>query len=139
MKLESFSPSPLRATNTKPNTKMTTTSKSILIDTQEVERDYGFEGTRAIVDTAEHGRILIEDGFGGMDSLEGGCVRWKHGSAYKLQPEDTFESLEEDSDFESCGVTISKLDAIIQQCDDSRPYLQWSGHVVASIAKSLGI
>jgi hypothetical protein len=41
-----------------------------------IKRDYGFDGTRAIVDTAKHGRILIEDGYGGEDTMKGGCVRW---------------------------------------------------------------
>ena len=118
---------------------MPTTSKSSLIETQDVERDYGFSGTRAIVDTADHGRILIEDGFGGMDGIEGGCVRWKHGSAYQLQPGDTFDSLEEEWGTQCCGAPISGLDAVIQQCDDTRLYLQWSGYIVASIAKSLGL
>jgi hypothetical protein len=120
---------PVRPRRNQPtNRKMKTTQKATLIETQATVRDYGFTGTLAIVDTADHGRILIEDGFGGMDSIEGGCVRWKHGSAYQLQPGDTFASLGQNG-----------LAAVIQQCDESRPYLQWSGHVVASVAKSLGL
>lgn len=113
-------------------------TKNRLIETKEIERDYGFSGTRAIVDTANHGRILIEDGFGGMDGIEGGCVRWKHGSAYQLQPADTFESLEEEWGTQ-CGASISGLDAVIQQCDESRPYLNLSGIEVDGIAKSLNL
>ena len=112
------------------------TTKSRLVETQDVERDYGFAGMQAIVDTENHGRILIEDGFGGMDSLEGGCVRWKHGSAYQLKPGDTFESLDEVS-FYHVDLPYTYLDAVVQQADDSRPWLPWDGKIVASIAKSL--
>jgi len=115
------------------------TPKNKLIETQDIERDYGFKGTRAIVDTLKHGRLLIEDGYGGVDSMGGGCVRWKHGSAYQLQPGDTFESLQTDSEWEDCGQTMTKLGAILWQVDDSRPYLHWDGHAIASLAGSLGL
>lgn len=111
----------------------TKTPKATISETRTVARDYGMAGTLAIIDHPTHGRLLIEDGFGGMDSLEGGCVRWKHGAAYQLQPGDTFEALDEDLGIDC----MTRLSAIVAQLDDARPWLAWNGHAVASLARSL--
>ena len=110
----------------------------LLVETRHVERDYGFAGTQAIVDT-KNGRLLIEDGYGGEGTLAGGCVRWRHGSAYALQPGDTFESMA--AKFGTCwGEDVSILSAVIAQADEARPYLNyWSGHAIALVASKLGI
>lgn len=100
-------------------------TKNTLIASVEVERDYGFIGIRAIVDTESNERLLIEDGFGGMDSLEGACVRWRHGSAFQLLPTDTFETF--------------NIADVIQQNDPARPYLLWDGFVVEKIAYSVSL
>jgi len=114
------------------------THGDLLVETQAVERDYGFKGTQAIIDT-KNGRLLIKDGYGGVDTLAGGCVRWRHGAAYALQPGDTFESMA--AKFGTCfGEDVSILSAVFEQADDARPYLPyWSGHAIAAVARKLGI
>jgi len=117
-----------------PGIKMT----DLLVETQAVERDYGFDGTQAIIDT-NNGRLLIKDGYGGVDTLAGGCVRWRHGAAYALQPGDTFKSMS--AKFGTCyGKDVSILSAVFEQADEARPYLPyWSGDAIAAVARQLGI
>lgn len=109
--------------------------KISLVDKINVTRDYGFDGVIAIVDHADHGRLLIEDGYGGEMSLDGGCVRWRHGSAYQLQADDTFETLN-NLVFNNC---ISGLDVATKQLDQNRSWIDWDGHVVEKIAKLAGL
>jgi hypothetical protein len=114
-----------------------TTMPNTIVESRAVKRDYGFDGTEAIVDTEKHGRLLIMDGFGGMDELRGGTVRWEHGSVYQLQPGDTFETLDEDSDYSCCGERLSRLRVVVEQSDPSRPWVDWSGHALAGFARKL--
>jgi len=88
-----------------------------LIESETVERDYGTSGTNAILEQPNGDRYLICDGFGGIDTLEGGCVRWKHGTAYRLQSGDTLESLRSTEWNEH----VSLFDAVINGYDESRP------------------
>lgn len=106
-----------------------------IIDKTNVERAYGFMGTIAVIDHPTHGRLLIEDGFGGQSELRGGMVRWDHGSVYKLQLGDTIESL--DSEGWSDGMTL--LQAVRACCDPSRPMLAVAGITAESIAKQAGL
>ena len=89
-----------------------------LIEAEKVERDYGFTGTNAIVES-DGKRLLICDGFGGMDSLQGGAVRWRHGMAIELKPEDTIESLRAGE----WNETTTHWDAVIHGRDKDRPIL----------------
>ncbi len=102
-----------------------------IVEQRSVERDYGIPGTECIVDT-DQGRILIADAFGGIDSPDGGTVRWEHGSAYALQPGDTFAHLDAGGDY-------SRLDLVLLQQDDSRPWLGWGGKTVEQFAQSIGV
>jgi hypothetical protein len=113
--------------------KPTTTIQIIEIKT--TPRDYGMAGTQAVVDHPKHGRLLIEDGFGGMDQLRGGCVRWEHGSVYQLQPGDTISSLEA----AEWNDNYNGLQAVVNLLDDSRPYLQWDGSAIAAVSKKAGL
>jgi len=88
-----------------------------LIESVSVERDYGRTGTDAIVEANDGERYLIRDGFGGVDSLEGGAVRWSNGALYHLQPEDTIASLQS----EAWNETTSVWDAVVAGFDGSRP------------------
>lgn len=105
-----------------------------LIESESVERDYGFAGTIAIVEHSTHGRLLIQDGYGEMD-LRGGMVRWEHGMVIKLQPADTIESLRADMG----KVPVSDWERMVHGYDDARPVLGWDGRMVAAIAKSAGL
>lgn len=112
-----------------------TQAKISLVDKIDVTRDYGFDGVIAIVDHQHHGRLLIQDGYGGDMTLAGGFVRWSHGSAYKLQKNDTFTILENLKFNDHFG----GIEVITQQLDKTRPPLFWDGHIVEKIAKSAGL
>lgn len=103
-----------------------------LIERESVDRQFGFSGTNAIVEIDDCHRLLVCDGFGGIDSLEGGTVRWRHGAVYGLQPSDTFESLRagEWNEHETLW------DAVIHGHDGLRPVLDADPE---EVAKSAGI
>jgi len=88
-----------------------------LIEHESVERDYGFKGTDAIVEANNGDRYLIRDGFGGIDTMAGGAVRWRHGMAVKLQPSDTIDSLKS----EKWNDETSLWHAVVNGFDDNRP------------------
>lgn len=102
-----------------------------VIEIKSVEREYGFEGKIAIIDHDKHGRLLIVDGFGGMDELCGGMVRWRHGSVFKLHPDDALNSL----DRGEWNEFMTLMEAVQRDADKSRPRLDWSGHMCAALAK----
>jgi hypothetical protein len=106
-----------------------------VIEQEQVERDYGMQGVEAIVEHPEHGLIYIADGFGGMDTMRGGAVRWEHGMAVKLQPGDTLENLRETEWNDS--TTLFR--AMLEGYDESRPVLQLTGRQVSAIAKAAGL
>jgi len=106
-----------------------------LIEKETVERDYGFDGVNAIVDCEKNGRLLIMDGFGGMDTAAGGAVRFRHGMAVKLAKGDTLQALESADWNEG----TSHMSAILQGYDKNRPILNWGGFVIDKIAKTVGL
>lgn len=101
-----------------------------LIQKRAVKRDYGFIGNEVIVDHPKHGRLLITDGYG-EDGLNGGSVRWKHGYAIKLLPNDTFESLEE-----PWNDTETILSAAIRCYDPKRQILPWNGKIIEKMMEN---
>ena len=101
--------------------------KPTVIETRDVERDYGFRGTNAIIDHPKHGRLLVCDGFGGMDTLRGGAVRWEHGIVVLLRADDTFATIDPTWDYVRHGY------------DDDRPIQMWGGQAIASLAKACGL
>lgn len=111
-------------------------SKSKIIEQISVERDYGFTGTAAIVDHKKYGRIFIEDGFGGIDTLAGGRVRFKHGMIISLKKDDTFEKL---GSFVDRLDNISILELAENGYDSTRPILDLSGFSIDKIAISIGL
>lgn len=111
---------------------MTTTPTSTLIESETTPREYGMLGTKAIIDHPKHGRLLLNQQFGGWDSLEGGSVRWSHGYAIALRPADTLSSL----DSEPWNEDHSLLDAVLRDLDPSRPMLDLPGWLVEQIARS---
>lgn len=116
---------------------ITEQKKNVLVDSITWEGDYGFERTAAIIDHKKHGRILITDGFGGMDQLCGGMVRWSHGMAIKLQPMDaSIDELEN----KMWNYHMTLLEAILAGQDETRPILL-NIHPMAlgNIAKSVGL
>ena len=100
-----------------------------LIEAETVTRAYDFRGTDAIVES-DGNRLLICDGFGGVDSLRGGAVRWEHGLVIRLQPDDTIESLKR-AMWNEC---TSHWLAIVSGYDRSRPILLESPVKLAAAA-----
>jgi len=102
-----------------------------IIEKIDVERDYGLIGTALVIDHEKHGRLLLNDGFGGIDTPAGGAVRWRHGMAVKLLPSDTIESLQSTpwNDY------ASTYDAVLAGHDKNRPVLDWTGDMVERLAK----
>jgi hypothetical protein len=103
------------------------------LEARSVTRDYGFAGVEAIVET-EHGLLLVCDGFGGMDTPAGGCVRWRHGMVVALQAGDTFASLAA-----PWNGTASVMDAAIRGYDPSRPVLDLEGKEIQKLADAANL
>lgn len=104
-----------------------------IIEQRQVKRDHGFDGWEVIIDHPKHGRLYVIDGFGGGD-IEGGCIRWKHGSVFSLKKDDTFESLES----ERWNDSMDRLDAVLEHLDTDRPWLDWDGFVIEKMMAKLG-
>jgi hypothetical protein len=109
-------------------------TKCTLIDQIYTQRDYGIPGIVAIIDHNHHGRLLIADGFGGIDSLDGGAVRFKHGVVVKLNQDDTFAKLNG-----KWNNYINHYKAILEGYDPDRLVLEWQGWAIANIAKQVGL
>jgi hypothetical protein len=105
-----------------------------VISKRSVERAYGLNGNEIIIDHATAGRLLLTDGFGGIDTLDGGAVRWKHGLVVQLKPDDTFSVI--DSQLADCSYLH---DWVIDGYGESRPILNWSGYAIENLAKSLDL
>ena len=107
----------------------TAKAKNTLIESDSRSGAYGMRQSRAIIQHHTEGRLLLVEGFGGMDSVEGGMYRWKHGSAYKITEADTLESIfskHTESEF-------SDYDCMRQNA------LEWSGNIIAKVAQSAGL
>lgn len=102
-----------------------------IIEQETREGQYGMGTSAMVVEHPEHGRLLLVDGFGGLDTPKGGAYRWEHGAAYRLQPGDTLGSLHAAAWNEG----TSLYDAVVRGHDRTRPALEWPGHVLAAIAK----
>lgn len=100
-------------------------TKSKLLDFERRKTIYDFVQTRAIVQTPK-GRLYIQQGFGGINQLRGGAVRWVHGLAVRIP--DTLE-------------TLSELDSSVgfSTIENEYEVLNWDGRVIEAIAKMLGL
>ena len=107
-----------------------TTSK--IIEKRTVKGAYDLDQDQMILDHPEHGRLLLIEGFGGMDSPIGGMYRWIHGTTIQLQSADTFESLDKGG----WNYFINLFGAVINGYDPDRPVLNWSGNMINSCATS---
>ena len=116
-------------------TKNTNQNTASLVEWENVAREYGFDGTQAIIDHPVHGRLFICDGYGGQDTPNGGTVRWRHGMAIKLQAGDTLDSLRS-SPWNDFG---DLFDAVLSGYDDTRPVMEWHGPVIEALANQVGL
>lgn len=110
------------------------TTKAKVIESHDIAQPYNLEGLGAIIDHPKYGRLYIQQGFGGLDDLIGGAVRWEHGIACQLLDSDTLATLNaQANDY------VTVLDAMINGYDNSRPVMPWSASLVRNIAKSAGL
>lgn len=107
-------------------------TKSKIIEKSSDSGAYDILCDSVIVDHPKHGRILITEGYGG-DSLNGYTYRWRHGTAVKLKPDDTFDTLKKEiEDMESA------IECVVYVMD-IRDDLAWDGKHIAKLAESLGL
>lgn len=115
---------------------MNATEKEItLVEHDRAPAQYDMERTEAIIDRPDRGRLYICQGFGGMDSVQGGGYRWLHGMACKIKDTDTLESLRSEMWNDHALV----IDAMSNGYDDERPILDMSGWQIKGIAESVGL
>lgn len=110
-------------------------AKAQIIEINHTRGEYDLPATVAIIDHPTHGRLLLSMGFGGLNTIEGGAYRWQHGVAIALQPGDTLASL-------SAGVLnecANLYDAVLSGHDDTRPYMDWTGNMIAACAEATGL
>lgn len=105
-----------------------------VIEKCTVDRAYGFVGEEAIIDHPRLGRIYVADGYGGVDSPDGGAVRWRHGYVCKLHAADTLESLSQ-----PWNEFFSVREAMQQGHDTTRPIMDIYGQALDTLAKSCGL
>jgi hypothetical protein len=114
----------------------TTQSKIRVIESETLRGAYDFPCTLAIIEHPKYGRLLIREGFGGMDTLAGGQYRWRHGVACDVKDEDTIESLN-DGEWNEHTTLIA---AVLAGYDPERPIAAWaSGHILDKMARAAGL
>ncbi len=105
-----------------------------LIEQKTNEGVYGLPHTVAIVEHPEQGRVLIAEGFGGMDDPSGGAYRWRHGIACRLRATDTLETLDQ-----PWNESATVLEAALSGHDPDRPVLDWSADEIVEVARAAGL
>ena len=111
-----------------------------LVEKRTYKGVYDFDQTEAIVDHPKLGRILIRQGYGGVDQIIGGAIRWIHGDAYKLHPGDTLEKLDGPSNYKrEWGDPITIYEQIMDQDDNSRPFCSLWGRPLELVAELVGL
>lgn len=115
---------------------MATATKPRVIESETLNGQYDMGCCQAIIDHPSRGRLLLREGFGGMDELSGGAYRWRHGWVIRLLSDDTLASLRQDHP-DYLGDSI--LDVAMRFDDPLRPVLGWDGVVIDRLAKSVGL
>lgn len=104
-----------------------------VLEKRLVKRAYDLDGIEAII-VKDGEKIFICDGFGGVDDLCGGAVRWRHGMAIRLKSDDTFSTL--DADY---NAHMSVLGLALTDSDPERPMLPLDRFHIEAIAKKAGL
>lgn len=102
-----------------------------IIEQTIVEGLYGLNCEVFIVESANHGRLLVSQGFGGGD-VEGQTYRWRHGTVAQLKAATAFADL-----FEPWNDDTQTLSAVLRGYDETQPVLNWSGHQIDALVESL--
>jgi len=104
-----------------------------IIEQKTSAADYDLPCKEAIVDHDTMGRLYIAEGFGGLDSLEGGQMRWKHGFAIKIEKSDTLENLHERRWNDETTYYQAMLAGAYGKI------LNWQGYMIEMLACQLGL
>ncbi len=99
------------------------------IESNSVNGQYGIPREQMIVDHPTHGRIYITQGYGGEDTLSGGCERWRHGMAVKIGDHDTISGLKS----RTWNDGMNYYDAMAAGMYGKN--LNWDGAVIEQLAK----
>lgn len=65
-----------------------------IVETDSARGAYEFKREFCLLDHPKHGRLYVTEGFGGMDSIDGGQYRWRHGAAAKVPADTTLAEVE---------------------------------------------
>lgn len=120
----------------KEQTEITKQAAATLVEADDYSGAYDMRCTYALIDTAKHGRLLIVEGFGGMDSLSGGAYRWRHGEAYRVAADATLEGLRE-ADSAYRGGDGTRLGDYTHGPEAAGEV--WPGAAIAALAKAAGL
>lgn len=96
-----------------------------LVEQEQYDGAYGMVGTRAIVKTEDHGRLLITDGYGPV-GVRGEMYRWELGIAQAVPVGATLETL------------FTYTDGVCP-ADRLTPIPDITGDQIHAIAKAVGL
>ena len=102
-----------------------------VIETMRTEGQYGLPADEMIVELNDGRRVWLLEFYGGENTAEGGCYRWRHGLAIQVMPTDTLTSLHTDSG--EWDNTHSR-NAIVGGYDTRRPLIEWDGAEIERVA-----
>ena len=108
------------------------TDAATLVQRDYVLRDYDMLGCMAIVDHVKYGRLYAEDGFGGLDSLCGGCVAWRFGRIHVIHADDTLATLAGNSGDRDGNSVHARM---VTEHDDTRPALEWPAVAITRLGE----
>ena len=100
-----------------------------IIEKETNKAEYDMDCVSMIVENENGERYLMQEGFGGMDTMAGGAIRWRHGLIIKIKAGETFSTFEKE-----WNESATLRDAMLRGYDDERPILDWSGTIIEKIA-----
>lgn len=113
-----------------------TTAKPTVVEQDTRSGQYDMPQTFALIDHPMRERLLLVQGFGGMDSPSGGAYRWRHGLVARVRPDDTLAGLRA----EPWAEGVSTLDALLHgESGTGRELLDWPGYAVETFATACGL
>jgi len=102
-----------------------------IIESDVNKAEYDIDCIRMIVENEKGERYYMQEGFGGMDTMSGGYVRWRHGLIIRIKQGETFSTFEK-----MWNEGTTHRSAMLNGYDDERPVLEWSGHTIEKIANA---
>jgi len=113
---------------------MDTRTQIAVVSQRTVQGLYDMTCKQVIIDHPGHGRCLLSEGFGGIDTIAGGAYRWQHGVAAKLLPDDTWDTL--DAWAGAISSPSQLITVLLDGHDSDRPLLDWGGNTITAVARA---